>query len=433
MRLALFFLLLGAAAASPVLLHWFDGASAAGQGAGFPAATVTCVPPASLTLDALVDAATQAYSATWYRLVLAALGPSRAYVVMETTGASQVGTVSARALFGTASQACWTSHLVPVHTTSAGEQTSGVDAYSLDRLDQRHRGGNGKFGYIGSGQHGPRVFILDTGIYTAHAEFGGRAHWYANTIDSDDTDGHGHGTHVASLAGGATYGTSKSVPLYAIKVLNSGGSGTDVSVALGIQHVEALCVAAGPSSTARFIISMSLQGGASSVMDDAIASIFAACPTTVVIVAAAGNSASSSCDNSPGGTEGVLTVAASDATLDILASFSNYGDCVEIAGPGVLVLGASIASATASVRLSGTSMSTPLVSGLMADFFEYLGVNGTRATVTDFLLTRASKSKLSNSPLPLAYSQDTLDARGQHHARKTLTVALIALWMTCFY
>jgi subtilisin family serine protease len=399
MRISLAFVLLVRLCVALPAVHWFQpptGITAlAGDGR---TASVTCARP-NLTLSEFVNAVAQAYTTEYQQPILAALGQSRAYVIVRDAGAA--GYVDPQRL---GLSACWAQPLGGVQSVSAGVQTSGVDA-SLDRIDQRSRSLDSRFAYVGSGQGGARIFIIDTGIYTAHQEFGGRAVWLANYVDGIDTDCNGHGTHVASLAGGATYGTSKQVPLYALKVLDCSGGGTDVGVALAIQHVESLCVAA-LGTSARFVLSMSFQGGQSAVMDDAIASLYEACPTTTLAVAAAGNSGSSSCANSPGGTPDVLTVAASSAYDDTLTIWSNRGDCVEIAAPGYAVLGAAISSTTASVRLSGTSMSTPFVSGVCANTFEVLGsTNGTRQNVLNYLLTRATKRALSNSGLPLLYSK----------------------------
>lgn len=58
-------------------------------------------------------------------------------------------------------------------------------------------------------------------------EFEGRATWLYNSVgDGDDTDGNGHGTHVAGTIGSVTYGVAKKVDLFAVKVLDAGGSGS---------------------------------------------------------------------------------------------------------------------------------------------------------------------------------------------------------------
>jgi subtilisin family serine protease len=70
-------------------------------------------------------------------------------------------------------------------------------------------------------------------------EFEGRAEWLANTIDTDNTDGNGHGTHVAGTVGGVSFGVAKKTRLFAVKVLDSWGSGTWSSVIAGIDFVAA--------------------------------------------------------------------------------------------------------------------------------------------------------------------------------------------------
>lgn len=80
--------------------------------------------------------------------------------------------------------------------------------------------------YDDSAGAGTCAYVIDTGIYTAHSDFGGRATWLANYADSSNTDGNGHGTHVAGTIGGTKYGVAKKTKLYAVKVLNAQGSGS---------------------------------------------------------------------------------------------------------------------------------------------------------------------------------------------------------------
>jgi len=57
-------------------------------------------------------------------------------------------------------------------------------------------------------------------------QFGGRATWLGNFVDSANSDGNGHGTHVAGTIGASTYGVAKKTKLYAVKVLSASGSGS---------------------------------------------------------------------------------------------------------------------------------------------------------------------------------------------------------------
>ena len=83
---------------------------------------------------------------------------------------------------------------------------------------------------------GVTAYVIDTGIYLGHNEFaGGRATWGTNTVDNDNTDGNGHGTHVAGTIGGMTYGLAKDVKLVAVKVLAANGSGSTAGVIQGVE------------------------------------------------------------------------------------------------------------------------------------------------------------------------------------------------------
>lgn len=88
-----------------------------------------------------------------------------------------------------------------------------------------------------SSHHRPTVYVVDTGIYLKHAQFGGRAVWGTNTVDKEDTDENGHGTHMAGLIGGATTGVAKNVTLVAVKVLGSSGAGSTTAVISGLEWI----------------------------------------------------------------------------------------------------------------------------------------------------------------------------------------------------
>ncbi len=243
-----------------------------------------------------------------------------------------------------------------------GIQTTGVD-WGLDRVDQRSLSPrNYRYGYPTTAST-TTIYVIDTGTYVAHSEFApsGRALFAANFIDGTNGDCHGHGTHTASLAAGVLYGTAKLAAVRAIKVLDCAGSGTSDSVVSGLEYILAECDATNITRARPLVVSMSLAGGYSQMMNDAIVAIQVACRAIVVV--AAGNSNSVQCDTSPASAPGAVVVAASDAT-DGRAYFSNYGACVAVAAPGLSIRGAKTDGT--SVQMSGTSMSTPLVAGVMA-------------------------------------------------------------------
>ena len=112
--------------------------------------------------------------------------------------------------------------------------------WNLDRVDQRDLPWNNSYDYAGTGA-GVHVYIIDTGIRTTHVDFGGRASVaYDNVGDGQNgNDCNGHGTHVAGIVGGTTWGVAKQVLLHAVRVLPCSGSGLLSSVMAGVDWVTA--------------------------------------------------------------------------------------------------------------------------------------------------------------------------------------------------
>ncbi|MEV1144694.1 S8 family serine peptidase [Micromonospora sp. NPDC049799] len=237
------------------------------------------------------------------------------------------------------------------HTVSiAGTQTN-PPSWGLDRIDQRALPLNSSYTYPNTATN-VTSYILDTGIRTSHSDFGGRATWGTNTVDSNNTDCNGHGTHVAGTVGGSAYGVAKGTRLVAVKVLNCSGSGTNAGVIAGVDWVTANAVK--PA-----VANMSLGGGASSALDTAVANSIS---SGVTYALAAGNSNANACNSSPARTASAITVGATTNT-DARASYSNYGTCLDIFAPGSSITSAWYNSDTATNTISGTSMASPHVAG----------------------------------------------------------------------
>ncbi|MFC3493533.1 S8 family peptidase [Glycomyces rhizosphaerae] len=242
----------------------------------------------------------------------------------------------------------------------ASEVQADPPSWGLDRVDQDALPLDASYEYTQSGT-GVEAFVLDTGVNVTHQEFEGRIGEGYDFIDddADPSDCHGHGTHVAGTIGGSTYGLAKDVTIRPVRVLDCEGSGSYAAIIGGIDWVAEN---AGESAVAN----MSLGGSFSQALNDAIAG---AVESGVTFAIAAGNEGQDACNVSPGSEPTAITVGATDE-LDAAASFSNFGECVDILAPGVDITSAWIDGDDAENTISGTSMATPHVAGVAALFLE---------------------------------------------------------------
>jgi subtilisin family serine protease len=292
-----------------------------------------------------------------------------------------------------------------VVTLNATTQTNAT--WGLDRIDQPTRPLNGTYIYNNTGA-GVRAYIIDTGIRTTHSEFTGRTlPGYTAINDGRGTDDcNGHGTHVAGTVGGTVYGVAKGVTLVPVRVLDCQGSGTWSGVIAGVDWVAAQ-KRANPSIP--MVANMSLGGGASSTIDQAVTN---SVQDGVVQVVAAGNSTRDACDYSPARAPLALTVGATTES-DSRASYSNFGTCLDLFAPGSSITSAWSSSNTSVSTISGTSMASPHVAGVVALILEQRPT-ATPVEVSEILLTATVTGILSSvgtgSPNRLLQSQIVLSA-----------------------
>lgn len=209
---------------------------------------------------------------------------------------------------------------------------------------------------------GVELYILDTGVRRSHDEWADQSEEifigdYTGTGQQDDDQG--HGSHVASTAGGAQYGVAPCAITRSLKVCNRQGQCPTSATTTALQKV----VLDASTTNKKIVVNMSLGGGFSQASND---NANAAAEAGAIVVAAAGNSNADSCSFSPASGRLVYSVMSSDIN-DRKSSFSNYGACSNIWAPGSAITAALHNGNDSSVRtISGTSMACPHVAGAMA-------------------------------------------------------------------
>jgi cerevisin len=262
-----------------------------------------------------------------------------------------------------------------VHTMEDGQLETNAP-WGLARISHRdslNLGTFSKYLYCSEGGEGVDVYVIDTGTNTEHVDFEGRAFW-GKTIPANDQDidGNGHGTHCSGTIAGKKFGVAKKAHIYAVKVLKTNGSGTMSDVIKGVEwavarHTEQVKAANSGKGRKGFkgsAANMSLGGGKSVTLNLAVN---AAVDAGIHFAVAAGNDNSDSCKYSPASAEKAVTVGASTLS-DERAYFSNFGKCNDIFAPGLNIMSTWTGSKHATNTISGTSMASPHIAGLLAYF-----------------------------------------------------------------
>ncbi len=240
------------------------------------------------------------------------------------------------------------------------------------------------------GSNDVRVAVVDSGVDYGHEDFVGRTFvdGYDFTTcdfigffgcidgnekerDSDPMDENGHGTHVAGTIGAVTNnslgvsGINWNLTMIPIRVLNRDGEGFETDITDGIKYAV---------DHGADIINLSLAGGYPCATDGLYQEVINyANNREVAVIVAAGNSNEGEdvANIVPASCQHVITVAATD-TNDERASFSNYGQKVDLAAPGINIKSTGFDRYNPDVLhryyayKQGTSMACPHVAGVVA-------------------------------------------------------------------
>lgn len=221
-----------------------------------------------------------------------------------------------------------------------------------------------------------QVYVVDSGIDVHHPEFEGRAWEGVSFVDGPLNP---HGTHVAGLIGSRSFGVSKRVEMVDVRVLNTQGVGTTALLVKGLSWLARQYPPA--------IASISIGGPYSLMVNQAIDQLS---KLGWIVVVAAGNNYADACLYSPASALSAITVGAFDKRMNF-ATFSNFGKCVDVLAPGVDI--ESTYPDHESAIMSGTSMATPIVSGVIAQLGKL-----NRSMTLEKLKLIFSKTRIMNLP-----------------------------------
>lgn len=219
---------------------------------------------------------------------------------------------------------------------------------------------NGGISYTGNGT----AWVIDSGIDLDHPDLNVDVNRSMSFLGGKDTDNpddqHGHGTHVAGTIAAidnteGVIGVAAGATVVSVRVLDRRGSGRLSGVIAGVDYV-------GANGTNGDVANMSLGGGVSTSLDDAVV---AASQSGVKFVLAAGNESDDANNHSPARANGsnIYTISAMNSS-DVFASFSNYGNPpIDYCAPGVSVY--SCWKNGGYNTISGTSMAAPHAAGVL--------------------------------------------------------------------
>ena len=228
---------------------------------------------------------------------------------------------------------------------------------------------------------GVDIYVVD-GVVKDHMQFKdietgesrlSRDRFLSKSARNSDPDCAGeHGTHVAGIAAGFEYGSSKAATIVSVAVQpGCGQGGSSSELVEGLDWILRRHRSQRKQRPAVVTMSLIMDAGsdAANLVEEKVEQLLA---NDIVVVVAAGNYHSDACDFSPANSPGVITVGGASvfegSERALPWSWSNFGQCVDLFAPAVDVESAFPACFECTAMYSGTSQATPHVTGLVAQY-----------------------------------------------------------------
>lgn len=236
----------------------------------------------------------------------------------------------------------------------------------LDRIDQLSLPLNGQYTYTTAGA-GVRIYIVDTGVNNV-SDLAGRIVENVNFVADGRGPGDcgGHGTPVAAIAAGTTYGVAKNAQIANVRVLGCDNSGTWADFIAGFDYIRRQKI---NNPTRLMVANASIWGSGYAPADQAVLNTINAGVAVALIAGNGGGDDAAA--YSPGrigaSTSGAMTTGATEPATDSVTYYSSQGTVIDLFAPGDTL---SMSNTGAQTPFSGTSAAAPYVAGVMAKHLE---------------------------------------------------------------